>query len=140
MLEGIERYRQVGYTYRLDELLALQRSSEEFLLLHRLFKSDKTGEVIHKNMTVFAEPARYKYNILRALDYFRVAGRPYDERMSDALMMIKDKQKKDGLWMVQSKHPGQQHAVLEAPRQPSRMVTFKAINVLKTYDIKNPVD
>lgn len=134
MLEGIERYRQEGYTYRLKELVSLQRSSEEFLLEHRLYKSDKTGEVIHKNMTVFAYPFRWKYNVLRALDYFRWAGRPYDERMSDGIELILKKQKKDGKWSVQAKHPGRQHIVLEPSRQPSRMVTLMAMRVLKMYD------
>lgn len=134
MLEGIERYRQEGYAYRLKELTLMQRSSEEFLLEHRLFKSDKTGEVIHKNMTVFAYPFRWKYNVLRALDYFRWAGRPYDERMSDGIELILKKQKKDGKWLVQAKHPGQQHIVLESSRQPSRMVTLMALRVLKTYN------
>lgn len=134
MLEGIERYRQEGYTYRLKELTLMQRSSEEFLLEHRLFKSDKTGEVIHKNMTVFAYPFRWKYNVLRALDYFRWAERPYDERMSDGIELILKKQKKDGKWPVQAKHPGRQHIVLEPSKQPSRMVTLMALRVLKTYN------
>jgi hypothetical protein len=131
-LEGIERYRQEGYSYRLDELITLQRSSEAFLLQHRLFKSDKTGEVIHKNMLVFSYPFRYKYNILRALDYFRWADRPYDSRMDDALDIIESKCK-NGKWMVASKHPGQQHMVLEPSRQPSRMVTLMAMRVQKKY-------
>jgi hypothetical protein len=132
MLEGIERYRQEGYSYRLDELITLQRSSEVFLLQHRLFKSDKTGEVIHKNMLVFSYPSRYKYNILRALDYFRWADRPYDSRMDDALDIIESKCK-NGKWMVASKHPGQQHMVLEPSRQPSRMVTLMAMRIQKKY-------
>jgi len=134
VLEGIERYKQCGYTYRLDELKKMQASSEEFLLQHRLFRSDKTGEIIHKNMLVFSYPPRWKYNILRAMDYFRWANRPYDERMQDALVYIKSKEK-NGRWKVQAKHPGQQHIILEESRSNSRMLTLIAGRILKKYPV-----
>jgi len=132
MLEGIERYKSQGYTYRLKELLKLQSSSEEFLLNHHLFKSDKTGEVIHKSFTVFTYPWRWKYNVLRAMYYFANADRPYDKRMDDALELIEAKSKK-GKWPVRSKHPGQVHLVLEPSRTMSRMSTIMALFVLSKY-------
>lgn len=135
MLEGIERYRKHGYSYRLDELVDIQRSSEEFLLVHHLFKSDKTGEVINKNMTVFTYPWRWKYNVLRAMVYFRWADRPYDSRMDEALELIESKSKK-GKWPVRAKHPGQVHLVLEPARSMSRMNTLLALSVLNTYKKK----
>lgn len=135
-IEGIERYRQEGYTYRINELIALQRSSEEFLLSHRLFKSDRTGEIIHKSMTVFSYPWRWKYNVLRAMTYFRWAERPYDPRMKDAIDLIESKCKK-GLWPVQAKHPGEQHMILEPSRSMSRMNTLLATLVLEAYKKAN---
>lgn len=133
-IEGIERYRREGYTYRLEELVALQRSSEEFLLMHRLYKSDHTGEVINKSMTMLSNPYRWKYNVLRALDYFRFADRPYDERMSDAIELLKSKMKKDGTFPVQSKHPGKFHFEMEKTGKSSRMNTLIAYRVLQYYD------
>jgi hypothetical protein len=83
--EGILEYQQNGYTYRLPELLNAAASSQEFMLMHRLFKSDKTGLVIDAKMTKLPFPSRWKYDILRALDYFQKAALPYDDRMQDAL-------------------------------------------------------
>lgn len=48
-------------------------TSQEFMLMHSLFKSDKTGLVIDAKMTKLRFPSRSKYDILRALDYFQKA-------------------------------------------------------------------
>ena len=45
VLEGITEYEKNGYDYRLDELKKAKSSSVEFMLLHQLFLSDRTGEV-----------------------------------------------------------------------------------------------
>lgn len=39
--------------------------AREFLLQHRLFESDRTGEVIHSSLLRFAFPPSWRYNILR---------------------------------------------------------------------------
>lgn len=46
VLEGIFEYRNNGYTYRLKELLDAEKQSQEFILMHRLFKSDKSNKII----------------------------------------------------------------------------------------------
>ncbi|MBL7809408.1 MAG: hypothetical protein JNN28_16435, partial [Saprospiraceae bacterium] len=71
VLEGILEYQLNGYTYRLAELSAAAIAGQEFILMHRLFKSDKTGAIIDPRMTMLSWPSRWKYDILRALDYFR---------------------------------------------------------------------
>ena len=48
VLEGILEYKKNNYSYRIDELLKAKEESEEFMLIHRLFKSDKSGEIIDK--------------------------------------------------------------------------------------------
>lgn len=84
VLEGIGTYRAMGYAYRLDELLDAARTSREFILRHRLFRSDHTGEIISPTFVKLACPWRWHYDILRALDCFRADAQPYDERMRDA--------------------------------------------------------
>ena len=54
--EGILEYARSGYKYRLNELQAAELTSREFILQHRLFKSDKTGEVIDKRMLMLSFP------------------------------------------------------------------------------------
>ena len=108
-LEGIQEYKKNNYTYRLDELLKAEKESQEFILQHRLFKSDKTGAIIDKRFTNLTYPSRWRYDILRTLDYFRFAEVKYDERMQDAIDIIIKKRNKDNTWNLQANHPGNFH-------------------------------
>lgn len=133
VVEGILEYAKSGYGYRLEELQDVERKSREFLLQHRLFRSDLTGEIIDKKMLMLSYPSRWKYDILRALDYFQFAGINYDPRMQDALDVLKKKRRKDGKWPVQAKHPGQTHFDMEKTGGPSRWNTLRALRVLKQF-------
>ena len=91
VLEGIFEYVVNGYSYRVTELKKMEKESREFILHHKLFRSDHTGEIIDKRMLMLSYPSRWKYNILRALDYFQFAGIKYDPRMQDAIDVLKKK-------------------------------------------------
>ena len=135
VLEGILEYQKNNYTYRLDELLKAKSESEEFILMHRLYKSDKTGEIIDKKFTNLPYPPRWRYDIMRALDYFQYAGLEYDERMQDAIEIIIKKRTKDNVWKLQAYHAGQRHFDMEHVGKPSRWNTLKALRVLKHFNI-----
>ena len=133
VLEGIESYFRHEYEYRLDELLDIKESAIEFILQHRLYKSDKTGEIIRKSFTMLSYPSRWYYDILRCMEYFVYADVAYDVRMKDALEVIIDKKRKDGKWTVQAKHQGEVFFELEKTGKPSRINTYRALKVLKKY-------
>lgn len=133
--EGIAEYIKNGYSYRAHELLKAKESSIEFILLHRLFLSDKTGEIIQKEFLRLRYPARWKYNILRAMDFLRYDGAKWDERMSPAINVILQKRKKDGRWNAQAKHPGQVHFEMEKAGTAGRWNTLLALRVLKHFGI-----
>lgn len=133
ILEGIQEYRRRGYTYRLDDLLQMAAASREFLLLHRLYRSDKSGEVINKRFLMLSYPSRWFYDILRALDYFQYADIPYDPRMQDALDVLSKKRRKDGTWPVQSRHAGKFHFEMEQTGKASRWNTLRALRVQRHY-------
>jgi len=133
--EGITEYRKNGYQYRLDELQKAEQSAREFILQHRLFKSDKTGQIIDKKMLMLSYPSRWRYDILRGLDYFQYAGVEFDERMDDAIAVLLKKQRKDGKWPVQAKHPGETHFDMEETGKPSRWNTLRALRVLKHFNV-----
>lgn len=138
VIEGILEYAQNGYSYRLNELKQVTKTSREFILMHRLFKSDKTGNIIDKKMTLFSYPCRWYYDIFRALDYFQKAAIPYDTRMNDAREILLEKRNKDGKWLLQGKHPGQMHFDMEQIGKESRWNTLRALRILKSYNfIKN---
>jgi hypothetical protein len=134
VLEGILEYKTNGYRYRLDELEQIASAAREFLLAHQLFRSHRTGETIDKRMLRLSYPSRWYYDILRALDYFRAAGIPYDTRMEPALVLLKSKQRKDQTWPLQAKHPGQVHFDMEKPSRASRWNTLRALRVLNQYN------
>ncbi|MFC1744598.1 hypothetical protein ACFL35_11460 [Candidatus Riflebacteria bacterium] len=135
VIEGIRSYARNGYKYRLKELLAAERGAREFLLQHKLFKSDRTEKIIDKKMIMLSYPSRWKYDILRALDYFRLADVNYDSRMEDAITILLKKRKADNLWPNQAKHPGQTHFEMEKVGKPSRFNTLRVLRALKHFKI-----
>jgi hypothetical protein len=74
VLEGLLEFQKAGYTYRLKEIQSAQKSAEEFVLVHQLFLSDRTGKIIRKDFLKLAYPSRWKYDILRALELVRTHG------------------------------------------------------------------
>ena len=80
---------------------------------------------------------RWKYDILRCLDYFQAAGADYDERMSDALGVLEKKRRKDGRWPLQAHHPGARHFDMETAGRPSRWNTLRALRVFRRYGGRN---
>ena len=88
VIEDIAEYKKNGYIYRLDELLNAKKTSEEFILTHRLFLSDRTDKVIKPDFLKLFYPGRWFYDILKALDYFQYAKVGYDHRMKEAIEVI----------------------------------------------------
>jgi hypothetical protein len=136
VLEGMREYKKNGYTYRLAELEGISEQSIEFILQHRLYKSDKTGEVIDRRMLLLSFPSRWYYDILRALDYFQSAGVKYDPRMEDGLDILRSKRRRDGTWPVQNRHPGESHFEMEKTGGPSRWNTLRALRVFRHFGLK----
>jgi hypothetical protein len=134
ILEGIQEYFTNGYDYRRSELERMAAEARKFILQHRLYLSDRTGEVIDKRFLMLSYPSRWKCDILRALDYFRAAGIEYDERMQPALDVLHKKQRKDGTWPVQAKHPGKVHFDMEQTGKSSRWNTLRALRVLNHFE------
>ncbi len=135
VLEGFCEFQRVGYDYRHDEINNAMETAHEFLLMHRLYKSDRTGDIINKDFLKLAYPSRWKYDILRCLDYFQYSGQPWDERMTDAIETLLAKRNSDGSWNMQAAHPGKQHIVMERAGQRGRWNTLRALRVLKHFGI-----
>ena len=136
--EGILEYRRNGYAYRADELARAEESCREFILVHRLYRSDRTGRTIDDKMLKLSYPSRWKYDILRGLDYLRAAGVEYDGRMSGSLDVLEKKRRKDGRWPLQAHYPGLQHFEMECAGRPSRWNTLRALRVLCRYGREEP--
>ena len=133
VLEGILEYSSNDYSYRLDELTDCRNMAHEFLLTHKLYKSDKTGKDIKTSFKMLSFPSRWHYNILRCLFYFAQADIAYDSRMDDALKLLMTKRKKSGAWPLQHKIKGEVHFDMENPGSDSRWNTLRALIVLRKY-------
>lgn len=133
VLEGLAEFQKAGYTYRTKDICVARSSAEEFILLHKLFLSDRTGKIIDKFFLRLTYPCRWRYDILRAMDYFRYAGRKPDQRMEEAINVILKKRNRNGLWNLQAAHPGQTHFKMEKAAQPSRWNTLRALRVLRYF-------
>ena len=134
VLEGLTEFKRKGYKYRSNDIVQAIRSAEEFILIHRLFLSDRTGTVIHKDFLKLSYPGRWKYDILRGMDYFQEAERQWDSRMKNAIEVILKKRNKNGTWNVQAAHPGRVHFVMEKAGKPSRWNTLRAMRVLRHFN------
>jgi hypothetical protein len=134
VLEGLTEFQKAGNTYRNSEIETVKKSAIEFILQHHLFLSDHTGQIISQDFLKLRYPCRWKYDILRALDYFQYEGMTLDQRMKAALAILKSKRNLDGSWNVPAAHPGQVHFSMEKAGKPSRWNTLRVLRVLKCFE------
>ena len=87
VLDGLLEFEQAtGGTAAVQDA---RRSGEEYLLERRLFRRQSTGEVVDPAFLDFAFPYYWRYDVLRALDYFRRAGATPDPRMAEAIEVVR---------------------------------------------------
>ena len=133
VMEGYVEYLKNGYSYKKQLIESALLDAKSFLLLHRLYLSDRTGEIIHPEFLKMRYPRRWKYDILSALDLFQYAGFSWDERMRPALEILIGKRNKSGTWNLQAKLPGAFHFEMEKPGKTSRWNTLRMLRILKHY-------
>jgi hypothetical protein len=133
VLDGLVEFeRATGGSAEVSEA---SRGGEEYLLERHLFRRQSTGEVVKPEYLDFAFPYYWHYDVLRALDYFRGAGRDPDRRMGDAVEVVRSKRQSDGRWLLDRIYPGRVHFDLEdAVGEPSRWNTLRARRVLDWWD------
>jgi len=133
VLEGLQEYQNVSSSY-LQELLMAQHKAQEFLLVHKLYKSHRTGKIVNPAMTRFSFPPRWRYDVIRALDYYRECNAPIDERLKDAVDLLMKKRRSDGKWLLQNRYPGKTFFEMETPGESSRWNTLRALRILKWWN------
>jgi hypothetical protein len=109
-----------------------RQRGEEYLLERRLFRSLSTGAVIDADWTLFSYPTRYHYDVLWGLDYLRRAGVAPDDRVTEAVELVRRRQDGEGRWPLENPHEGSRLFDMEdGPGRPSRWNTLRAIRVLE---------
>jgi hypothetical protein len=133
VLEGLLAHeRATGGTPQTAE--ARQRG-EEYLLERSLFRRKTTGAPVKPEYLQFSFPPQWHYDVLRALDHFREAGSASDERLAEAVALVREKQQPDGTWLLENTHAGAVHFPLEdGDGRPSRWNTLRALRVLRWHE------
>jgi hypothetical protein len=133
VLEGLLAYEQAGGGS--VQSTTARRRGEEYLLERKLFRRKSTGDVVDPAWLQFSFPTRWHYDVLRGLDYFRSTEDRPDQRLDEAIHLLRSKQQPDGTWLLENTHPGAVHFTLDAvDGQPSRWNTLRALRVLRWYD------
>ena len=95
----------------------------------------------------FHYPVHYYYDLLVGLDFVTALGYGSDPRLGFAVSLLKEKRRRDGRWNLDAVHPDVEGKAaewytkspkdkptpfaLERPGEPSKMITLKAMLVLK---------
>jgi len=123
------------------EVTAARLRGQEYLLERRLFRRRSTGEVIERDRkggaawTRFAFPTCWHYDVLRGLEYLRRAGVMPDERVAEAIELVRSKRDGDGRWLLETRHPGAMPVETdEGEGRPSRWNTLRTLRVLRWYE------
>jgi hypothetical protein len=138
VLEGLLEYeRTTGGTRGSREARA---SGEEYLLQRRLFRRLRTGEPADEQFLSFLYPCRWRYDVLRALDYFRSAaaltGAAPDPRLGEAVDHVRSRRPADGRWRLDWSLPGRVWFEVDSGAgEPSRWVTLRAMRVLRWWEL-----
>jgi len=133
VLEGLHEYEK----HRPEKSLHIDKAQtrgREFLLVHNLFRSHRTGDIIKSSFTRFSFPPRWYYDILRALDYFQAVNAERDSRLAEAISIVRKKRKNNGRWLLQNTHPGKTYFVLEKAGEESRWNTLRALRILRWWE------
>jgi len=136
VLEGLLEYeRATGGT---PESREARNSGEEYLLARKLFRRLSTGEPADEQFLSFLHPSRWRYDVLRALDYFcstaALTGAGPDPRLGEAVDHVRSRRGEDGTWCLDSGLPGRVwFEVDDGVGKPSRWVTLRAMRVLKWW-------
>jgi hypothetical protein len=143
VLEGLLEYeRATGGT---AQSRAARTSGEEYLLKRHLFRRLSTGEPADEQFLSFLYPNRWRYDILRGLDYFRataaLTGGTPDPRLGQAVDHVRSRRSAGGTWTLDWSLPGRVWFEMDdGVGKPSRWVTLRAMRVLRWWDQRGVAD
>ena len=140
VLEGLLEYEKA--TGGTGESIAARKSGEEYLLKRHLFRRLSTAKPADERFLQFVHPNRWRYDVLRALDYFRAVGLmddvDPDPQLREAIDHVHSRRREDGKWALDWNPPGSVWLeVNDGPGRSSPWVTLRALRVLKWWDNKH---
>ena len=137
VLEGLLEYEKAtGGTPQSREA---REAGEDYLLKRSLFRRLGTGAPADERFLQFLHPNRWRYDVLRGLDYFRSASMlertDPDPRLGEAIDHLRARRLEDGTWPLDWRLAGRVWFDMEdGPSEPSRWVTLRAMRVLRWWE------
>lgn len=134
VVEGLLAVERAGGEH--DAVRSARVAAEELLLERSLLHRRSDGEVADPRFALPAFPAWWYYDVLRALEHFRLARPEGDPRLADGVAVLQRLRRPDGRWRIEQTHMGPTLFELDGEEegQPSRMVTLRALRVLRWWD------
>ena len=137
VLEGLLAYERANGSTAAAS--AARKRGQEYLLERRLLRRLSTGEVIDPAFTHFLFPSGWHYDVLRGLEYFRAAGYLPDERVEEAMEVVKSRRDLDGRWPLENVQADEiVFDMGEREGMPSRWNTLRALRVLRWHQGRAP--
>jgi hypothetical protein len=131
---GLAEYHAATGDRRAGEAAA---AAGELFLRHRVFRSDRTGDVIKPVWLNLRYPPYWHYGLLQGLRVLGVLGLLRDPRAAEALDLLERKRLPDGRWKVEGrywtplrKEESNADIVDWGRSGPNEMVTLDALRVL----------
>jgi hypothetical protein len=119
-----------------EEIRKAMERAEEYLLERKMLRSLSSGEIIDKAWTRFQFPPSWHYDLLRGLEYMRMANRKPDSRMQEAIETVRMRRHQNFRWPLMKPHkefqiPFKMETHVGAA---SQWTTMRAMRVLKWYE------
>lgn len=132
VLEALHQYRRCLTQENDTVVSSATQKGLDFLLKHNLGLGDQ--KLFKSQWTSFSFPPYWFYDILTALDTFGAMGTVRDIRCQRAIDLVRQKQTRDGKWLLGSRHAGKTYFEMEKPGRSSRWNTLRALRVLDWWE------
>jgi hypothetical protein len=135
VLDGLAAAAEAGLV-PLEPFRECEAAAMEFMVIHRMYRSDRTGAVIDERFTHLTFPSHWHYTMLRGLDYMRGHAAIGDPRLEDPVALLVSHRRPNGRWPVKKRIPGTTLFDMEKVGGDSRWNTLRAMRVLKSRQEK----
>jgi hypothetical protein len=132
----LKAFSTIPESQRSPEMKKIIELETEKILENRVYKYLKTPEGERKDKAgwkKFGFPLFYQGDLLEVMVTLTRLG-IHDERMQDALNIIKETRQKDGRWLLKDSFNGKMWTDIEEKNKPSKWITLRASTVLKMWD------
>jgi hypothetical protein len=129
-LEALRAYQRAGGSAATEEA---QERGREFFLRHQLYKSHRTGQIAVRGSVRFPQLPQWHFDVLRGLEYFADVAANRDQRLADAVKVVRHARRSNGRWPTYAGYPGRIWFRMEQPG-PSRWNTIRALGVLRWWE------